>query len=52
MGATDRALESLVDKKRNPAAVVDMGMGENHRFQSIGIMAKAILVPIGIATLK
>jgi hypothetical protein len=29
-----------------------MGMGENHRFQSIGIMAKAILVPIGIATLK
>ena len=30
----------------------DMGMGEEHGFQSIGIMTKATLVPIGITSLK
>jgi hypothetical protein len=52
MGAIDLTPEALLDQKGKPAAVVDMGMGENHRIQSIGIVAKAILVPIGIATLK
>ncbi len=52
IGGIDLTPEALLNQKGDPAAVVDMGMGEEHGFQSTGLVAKAILIPIGIASLK